>query len=211
MAGLLKEITKAVKGFFIYEDQNQLAARPPATRSLAVQPGLTPVAAPRSSGSSLSSAETPMDLEAIYKNSGIPSIPVTVEQVLEIRDEMTQEGLPRDEILRTLPVMVKLKYRDKGTTVEEITTNTSRKISALESFSATISKKKSEIARVTQLEIDALQKQIEAKHSGLFKEAERYQGMINLCQAEAARLREILKLLGFQAPAKSAAGGEKKS
>src|SRR5207248_2599455 len=90
-----------------------------------------PVAAPRPSASSLSSMEAPVDMEAIYKSAGIPAAPVTVEQILEIRDEMIRGGIPRDEVPRTLPVMVKLRFSEKKISIEEITASTSRKMSAL--------------------------------------------------------------------------------
>ncbi len=156
----------------------------------------SPVITPRM-GSDPAGAASPVDsdglvnFEALYTLGGVPAVPFTAEQALEMLRTMpstVSEEVRQQIINATLAALGK----SVGGTPEAIVADAIRKQAALQSFRQTRGDQLGELTSAAESKIAALQKEI-AKSQAIIEAAKRqYAHLSENCRTEEARLDTVV-------------------
>jgi hypothetical protein len=145
------------------------------------------------------SSDGKLDVQVIYKQASLPTVSFTAEQVLEMLTSLPTElplGVRRQTVKATLSTMGKTI----GATPETVVADASRKLAALSAYTEAMAKQTAEFGTSAQLEIAALQAQIEEKRRAIDARQKELSMVIQLCEQEADRLDDILEFFSTDAP-----------
>jgi hypothetical protein len=140
-----------------------------------------------------------LDFSAVYQQSGLPAVPFTAEQMLDMLNSLPLE-LPLDTKRQTVKVTLGSMGKTIGATPETIVADASRKLAALTAYMETLSKETAEFLTTTELEIAALQAQIEEKRKAIQATQERQAQARQMCDAESDRLDDVLEFFSLDVP-----------
>ena len=150
------------------------------------------------------------DFSPIYQQSGLPAAPFTAEQMLEMLSSLPPE-LPLDTKRKTVKVTLNAMGKTIGATPETIVADASRKLAALTAYLDHLTKQTTDSAATAELDIAALQAQIEEKRKAMTAAQQKQAQMRQLCDAESDRLDDVLEFFSLDVPpSKYAAPGEEK-
>jgi hypothetical protein len=140
-----------------------------------------------------------MQFAAIYQQSGLPTVPFTAEQMLDMLNSLPVE-LPLDTKRQTVKVTLGSMGKSIGATPETIVADASRKLAALTAFMENLSKETAEFITTSELEIAALQAQIEEKRKSIQATQEKQAQARQMCDAESDRLDDVLEFFSLDVP-----------
>jgi hypothetical protein len=161
------------------EDPWQGATAPPST----------------SSSADTSAGPDPLDLTEVYRSAGVPEAPFTAERALS-----TLATLPPDWPLARQGQALQGLLQPLGrATVEAVARDAEHKINALAAWTDEISKKAADLAVATAAVISDLERQITIQRQAIEAAQARAREISGQCQAEAARLAVVSRVLGRSA------------
>lgn len=140
-----------------------------------------------------------VDCSAIYQQSGLPSVPFSAEQMLDMLNSLPLE-LPLETKRQTVKVTLGSMGKTIGATPETIVADASRKLAALTAFMEALSKETAEFITTSELEIAALQAQIEEKRKAIQATQEKQAKARQMCDAESDRLDDVLEFFSLDVP-----------
>ena len=199
---------KALKRFIIEEEPK------PKTTSSNLQPPQNQPAPPRvppEAGSAKSgptvvtvNANPVADFSAMYKSLGIANLPFTAEQILQMRDELLRLGTSPENVPRDLCAHLKIEAKMP---LDQLAGNVWQRISALDQRASGAFKEQEEFIRRIQSEIDNLKAEIAAKEASKQEHTLKQRRIVDFCQSESERWKEVFRLLGFDVDTKKAVRG----
>jgi hypothetical protein len=200
---------KALKRFIVEEEPKPKTAASnlqPSPNQPASQTGPRE-AAPAKSGPAVVSvkANAVADFSALYKSLGIATLPFTAEQILQMRDELLRLGTSPENVPRDLSAHLKIEAKMPP---DQLAGNVWQRISALDQCASGAFKEQEEFTRRIQSEIDNLKAEIAAKEASKQEHTFKQRRIVDSCQTESARWKEVFRLLGFDGGAKKAMQGD---
>lgn len=162
-------------------------------------PNLDEIHVPEQPAPPILSPDGKLDLQAIYRQASLPTSSFTAEQVLEMLASLPAElplGVRRQTVKATLSTMGKTI----GATPETVVADASRKLAALSAYTEAMAKQTAEFVASAQLEVAALQAQIEEKRRAIEARQRELASVTQLCEQEADRLDDILEFFSVDAP-----------
>ena len=167
-----------------------------------LNPSPPPVSAPAAD-----SPESPVDadglvnFDALYQQAGVPTVPFTAEQALDMLGHMPA-GVSEDARQQVINVTLTALGRSVGGTPEAIVADATRKQAALQAFRQTRGDQLVELTSAAEGRIADLQKEIE-KSQGMIEKAKRqYQTLTDACQTQEAQLDKVVDFFS-EGPAQS--------
>jgi hypothetical protein len=140
-----------------------------------------------------------VDFSPIYQQSGLPASPFTAEQMLEMLTSLPPE-LPLDTRRQTVKVTLGAMGKTIGATPETIVTDASRKLAALAAYEERLTQETTEFVSAAELEIAALQAQIEQKRAAIQVARQKLDQTSRMCDSESDRLDEVLEFFSLDVP-----------
>ena len=140
-----------------------------------------------------------VEFTAIYEQAGLPPVPFSAEQMLDMLNSLPLE-LPLDTKRQTVKVTLGSMGKSIGATPETIVADASRKLAALTAFMETLSRETAEFITTSELEIAALQAQIEEKRKAIQATQEKQAQARQMCDAESDRLDDVLEFFSLDVP-----------
>jgi len=223
--GLREQLAKAA-GLFIEvspkeEPQStgdviaQLSADPPPLDSLdaapvqaktvehivreAPGPDLHEISVPPADVPAPTSTSGSLDFATLYQQAGLPAVPYTAEQMLEMLATLPRE-LSLDAKRASVKVMLNSVGKSIGATPESIVTDASRKLAALAAYSDHITKQSTDLAAQYEAEITSLQAQIAEKRQAIAAAHQQQATVTAACHTEAERLDDVLEFFSLDIP-----------
>ena len=141
-------------------------------------------------------ASKPLDFPAIYRAAKLPEIGFGAEQMLETLASLPQE-LPLATKRATVKAMLGTIGKTTGATPETLVADASRKLAALQSFSAFMDRKTNDSVAAGEAQIAELQAQIEAKRTEILNARTELARIHQSCEAEADRLDDVLEFFSL--------------
>jgi hypothetical protein len=145
-----------------------------------------------------------INFQSIYQAANLPPAPFSAEQMLEMLASLPAE-LPLEMRRQTVKATLASLGKAIGASPETIVADTSRKLAALSAYVDDVTKKTGDFAAAANLEIAALEKQIQEKRQAIGTIQGRHAQVVQACTREADRLDDILEFLSLDvAPSKLA-------
>ncbi len=162
-------------------------------------PNLEDVKVPAEAPPPVMKPDGTVDFGAIYTQAALPAVSFTAEQMLGMLGSLPPE-LPLDTKRQMVRVSLDSMGKAIGATPDTIVADASRKLAALVDYSENVSKQTVEFITTAELEIAALQSQIEEKRKAI-EAAKQKQGQIaRMCEAESDRLDDVLEFFSLDVP-----------
>lgn len=159
-------------------------------------PNLDEVDVPASAAPPVATPDGKVDFGALYAQANLPAAPFTAEQTLDML-----AGLPADlplEVRRqTVKVTLGAMGKAIGATPETIVADASRKLAALAAYSENVSRQTADAVAAGELEIAALQSQIEQVRRSIEAARQKQTQVQALCDAETDRLDDVLEFFSL--------------
>jgi hypothetical protein len=156
-------------------------------------------------------ADGKVDFSAIYQQAALPATSFTAEQMLDMLASLPA-GLPLETKRQTVTVTLGAMGKAIGASPETIVADTSRKLAALAAYGESVSQQTAEFVTRSELEIAALQAQIEEKRKAIQAAQEQHAQSSHMCEAESDRLDDVLEFFSLDLPpSRHAAPEETKS
>jgi hypothetical protein len=162
-------------------------------------PNLDEIAVKASSIAPAAGPDGKVQFTAIYDQSGLPAVPFSAEQMLDMLNSLPLE-LPLDTKRQTVKVTLGSMGKTIGATPETIVADASRKLAALSAYMETLSRETAEFITTSELEIAALQAQIEEKRKAIQATQEKQAQARQMCDAESDRLDDVLEFFSLDVP-----------
>ena len=140
-----------------------------------------------------------VDFAAIYAQTGLPSVPFSAEQMLDMLSSLPSE-LPLETKRQTVNVTLGTMGKTLGLTSEAVVADASRKLSALGAFVETLNRQTADMVSETEAEIQALQAQIEEKKRAIQSAKLKQTRVAQSCDAESQRLDDVLEFFSLDVP-----------
>jgi hypothetical protein len=140
-----------------------------------------------------------IDFNSIYQQAGLPSVPYSAEQMLEMLNSLPLE-LPLDTKRQTVKVTLASMGKSIGVTPESIVADASRKLAALTAFMEHLSQQTAEFITTSEMQIAALQAQIEEKRRSIQAAQEKQANARQRCDGESDRLDDVLEFFSLDVP-----------
>lgn len=132
-----------------------------------------------------------VNFDALYQQAGVPTVPFTAEQALDMLGHMPA-GVSEDARQQVINVTLAALGRSVGGTPEAIVADASRKQAALQNFRQTRGDQLVELTSAAEGRLADLQKEIE-KSQGIIEKAKRqYQTLTDACQSQEAQLDKVV-------------------
>jgi hypothetical protein len=147
-----------------------------------------------------------VDFETVYKDAGVDSACLSSDQITQMHNDLLRQGMSPPDAPRALKVLLNMKCSEAKTTLEQVFENLAQKVSALDAHAASAAEEEVIYIRSTQAQINTLQAEIDAKRKALRLQIQKQRAVVDLCHAESAHLRELIKLLGFGTSITKSAG-----
>jgi hypothetical protein len=153
-------------------------------------------------------ADGTVNFQSIYQAANLPQSSFSAEQMLEMLASLPAE-LPLEMKRQTVKATLASLGKAIGASPETIVADTSRKLAALSAYVDDVTKKTGDFAAAANLEIAALEKQINDKRQAIASIQSRQSQVVQACTKEADRLDDILEFLSLDvAPSKHAPEAE---
>jgi hypothetical protein len=159
-------------------------------------PNLDEVNVPASAPAPVMSADGRIDFSALYAQAALPAAPFTAEQTLDMLASLPGD-LPLDTRRQTVKVTLGAMGKAIGATPETIVADASRKLAALAAYSENVSNETAQTVTAGELEIAALQQQIEQVRQSIGAAQQRHSEVQRLCEAETDRLDDVLEFFSL--------------
>ena len=145
-----------------------------------------------------------VDFSSVYAQAGIPASPFSAEQALDLIAGMPAE-LPLETKRQTIRMTVNAMGKAIGATPETIVADASRKLAALAAYGEAAATRTAEFTASTEMEIAALQAQIDQKRTAIQTARGNQTQIQQACHAETDRLDDVLEFFSLDAgPSKHA-------
>ncbi|MGI4789489.1 MAG: hypothetical protein ACRYFS_11640 [Janthinobacterium lividum] len=155
-----------------------------------LNPVPTAAAAPVDASSPVD-ADGLVDFEKLYGQAGVPTVPFTAEQALDMLHNMPS-GVSEDTRQQIINVTLSALGKSVGGTPEAIVADATRKQAALQRFRQTRGDQLADLTSAAQAHLADLQKEI-AKSQAIIENAKRQYTMLSEnCQSEEARLDTVV-------------------
>lgn len=159
---------------------------------------LTPAPpSPAPSGLEAEGQDSPVDadgmvrFERLYEQAGVPVVPFTAEQALDMLRNMPP-GVSDDSRQQIITVTLSALGRSVGGPPEAIVADATRKQAALQAFRQTRGEGLAELASAAEAHVTELQREI-AKSQAIIEQAkQQYETLSQSCQDEEARLDTVV-------------------
>jgi hypothetical protein len=151
------------------------------------------------------------DFTSLYRQADLPSTPFSAEQMLDMLNSLPRE-LPLDTKRQTVNVTLSSVGKSIGATPETIVADASRKLAALAAYADSLARETAGFVSASELEIAALQAQIEEKRKAIQASQQKLQDAVRVCSTESDRLDDVLEFFSLDLPpSKYAAGAPKQA
>lgn len=157
---------------------------------------ITPGSAP---SQPLLDSEGKLNFAAVYQEAGVSGSTFNAEQMLEMLGSLPRD-LPLDVKRQTVKVSLNALGRSIGATPETLVADASRKLAALNAYVERLSTQTAEQIANSELEIAALQAQIEEKRKGIQAAKAQLSRISEQCNAESDRLDDVLEFFSLDVP-----------
>jgi hypothetical protein len=139
--------------------------------------------------------DVPLDLPNIYRQFNVPVVAFVAEQALDLIDSIPHERAPnaRRQMARG---MLSALSRSTGVGPRDVAADASAKIAALDGYARDVSRQTENQIQRLEMEIAALQTQIEQKREAIGAERARTALTSKKCEEEADRLRLVVEYFG---------------
>ena len=155
-----------------------------------LNPVSPPASAPSDEGSPVD-ADGLVDFARLYAQAGVPAVPFTAEQALEMLRNMPS-GVSEETRQQIITVTLAALGKSVGGTPEAIVADASRKQAALQRFRQTRGDQLVDLTSAAEAHLADLQKEI-AKSQAIIETAKRqYAALSENCQSEEARLDTVV-------------------
>jgi len=154
-------------------------------------PAAPPSAIPVQDDSSPVDADGMVDFERLYRQAGVPLVPFTAEQALDMLRNMPA-GVSDDSRQQIITVTLAALGRAVGGTPEAIVADATRKQAALQAFRQTRGDGLADLTAAAESRIAELQREIAKSRDMVEKAKHQYEALAQGCQAEEARLDTVV-------------------
>jgi hypothetical protein len=180
-----------------------IQARREARRNLTPAP---PDPAP-GEGDSPVDADGLVDFARLYAQAGVPAVPFTAEQALDMLQNMPA-NVSEDARQQIIGVTLSALGRSVGGTPEAIVADAARKQAALQEFRRARGDQLVELTGTAQARIAALEREIAESREVIARATRQYETLSGNCQAEEARLDGVVDFFS-QPPAQDVRGARR--
>ncbi len=139
------------------------------------------------------------DFKAIYASSGVPVEAFGADEALSVISSLPAE-LPIDVKRKTVAATLTAMGKAMGVTTDSVVADASRKIAALNSFTAQLTAQTNQYQAMIESHISDLKKQIaeaEDKHDQATKSLK---SVVEQCETEGHRVDDVLEFFTLDAP-----------
>lgn len=150
-----------------------------------------PVPAPAESADSPVDADGLVNFEALYQLAGVPQVPFTAEQALDMLQHMPA-NVAEDARQQIINATLAALGRSVGGTPEAIVADATRKQGALKDFRQTRGDQLIDLTSAAQGRIADLQREIEKNQAMIEKAKHQFDALSQSCQSEEARLDTVV-------------------
>lgn len=170
-------------------------------------PNLDQITSSAAPSQPLLNAEGKVDFQAVYQQAGVQGAAFNAEQMLDMLSSLPAD-LPLAVKRQTVNVSLNALGKTIGASPETIVADASRKLAALSAYVDRLSAQTAEQIASAELEIAALQAQIEEKRRTIATSKEQLERVDRQCDAESDRLDDVLEFFSLDvAPSKYAQPG----
>ena len=150
-----------------------------------------PPASPAEEAGSPVDADGLVDFDALYRQAGVPAVPFTAEQALDMLHNMPP-GVSDDSRQQIITVTLSALGKSVGGTPEAIVADATRKQAALQQFRQARGDQLVELTSAAEARVADLQREI-AKSQAIVESAKhQYETLSQGCQTEEARLDTVV-------------------
>ncbi len=139
-----------------------------------------------------------VNFEALYQQAGVPTVPFTAEQALDMLHNMPA-GVAEETRQQIINATLSALGRSVGGTPEAIVADATRKQAALQAFRRTRGDQLADLTSTAEARIAELQREIEKSQAIIEKAKRQYDTLTSSCQSEEARLDTVVDFFS-QAP-----------
>jgi hypothetical protein len=168
-------------------------------------PNLDEIKVPAAPQESPIAPDGTVSFPAIYAMANLPSSPFTAEQVLELLASLPAE-LPMETKRATLKVTLSAMAKTLGVSPETVVADASRKLAALAAYAQSYTDQANGYVTKAELEIAALQQEIESRRQGIESATAKQAQMVQACSVESDRLDDVLEFFSLDVPPSKLAG-----
>jgi hypothetical protein len=136
-------------------------------------------------------ADGMVNFERLYQQAGVPLVPFTAEQALDMLRNMPA-GVSDDSRQQIITVTLAALGRAVGGTPEAIVADATRKQAALQAFRQTRGDGLADLTAAAEARIAELQREIAKSRDMVEKAKHQYEALAQGCQAEEARLDTVV-------------------
>jgi len=168
-------------------------------------PNLDEIQVPPQAAAAVSSPDGSVSFSALYQHAGLPTVPFTAEQMLDMLASLPSE-LPLETKRLTVKATMTAMGKVSGATPETIVTDASRKVAALSAYVDAMSKQAADFTAASEMQIATLQSQIAEKRKAIDAAKGQLAQVTTTCKAEADRLDDVLEFFSLDVPPSKYAG-----
>jgi len=162
-------------------------------------PNLEDIAAAEGPPPPVAAPDGTVDFAALYQQALLPAASFSAEQMLEMLASLPAD-LPLETRRQTVKVTLASMGKAIGATPETIVADATRKLAALNAYVDHLARQTSEFVANTELEIAALQAQIDEKRRAIQAAQQQQTQATSACEREADRLDDVLEFFSLDVP-----------
>lgn len=159
-------------------------------------PNLQDINVPATASPTFTTPDGMIDFIMLYQQAGLPPSSFTAEQMLDMLASLPPE-LPLETKRQTVKVTLNSMGKALGATPDTIVADASRKLAALTAYVDNLSKHTAEFVSATEMEIAALQAQMEQKRAAIQEAQQKQTQTTQACSAESNRLDDVLEFFSL--------------
>ena len=144
-------------------------------------------------------ADGTVSFERLYAQAGVPVVPFTAEQALDMLHNMPP-GVSDDSRQQIINVTLAALGRSVGGTPEAIVADATRKQAALQAFRQTRGEGLADLTTAAEAHVAELQREIAQSQAMIAQAKHQYEALSQSCQAEETRLDTVVDFFS-QTPA----------
>lgn len=152
---------------------------------------IVPAASPAADLSSPVDADGLVNFETLYAQAGVPAVPFTAEQALEMLHHMPS-GVSEEARQQVITVTLAALGKSVGGTPEAIVADATRKQAALQSFRQTRGDQLADLTSAAQARVADLQREIAKSQATMEAAKTQYAHLSENCRTEEARLDTVV-------------------
>jgi len=170
-------------------------------------PNLDEIAVAHSAAPAFVTSGGKADFAAIYESAGLPAVPFSAEQMLDMLDSLPAE-LPLAMRRQTVKVTLGALGKTTGTTSDSIVADASRKLAALAAYANNLGQQTKAQTAAAENEIAALEAQIADKRRTVAEAQATLADAVQRCTAESDHLDDVLEFFSLDIPPSKHAASE---